>query len=101
MSTYQSYDFVKDINFHLSKQVPIDLSSKSEIFKLYLFRLKLFQLNERIKENHPLFEENYFLFSRFNKVFVAKRLDNEIFQNIEILNGIKIIRKIKLKKLYK
>ena len=101
MSTYQSYDFVKDVNFHLSKNLPINLSTKSDIFKIYLFKLKMFQLNERIKENHPLFEENYFLFSRFNKVFIAKKLENDQFHHIEILDGIKTIRKMKLKKLYK
>jgi len=101
MSTYQSYDFVKDINFHISKSFPIDLSTKSEIFKFYLFKLKLFQLNDRITESHPLFKESYFLFSRFNKVFVAKKLEKDSFHHIEILNGIKIIRKMKLKKLYK
>lgn len=100
MSTYQSYDFVKDINFHFSKFTPIDLTTKSEIFKQYLFKLKLFQLNERITKTHPLFEEEFFLYTRFNKVYIAKKLDNETFQQMEVLNGIKTIRKMKLKKLF-
>ena len=100
MSTYQSYDFVKDINFHFSKFVPINLTNKSEIFKQYLFKLKLFQLNERITKTHPLFEEEFFLFIRFNRVYIAKKLDDETFQQMEVLNGIRIIRKMKLKKLF-
>lgn len=97
---YQSYDFVKDINFHFQRQFTLDLSTKSEIFKTYLFKLKVFQLNDRITKNHPLFQEDYFLYVKFNKVFIAKKIDNESFDNLEILNGLKIIRKMKLKKLY-
>jgi len=103
MSTYQSYDFVKDINFHIRNKNPIDLKTKSEIFKSYLFKLKTFQLNERIKQDHPLFQESYFLFILYNTVYVAKKIEGDsfIFDYVEILNGIKIIRKMKLKKLYK
>ena len=102
MSTYQTYDFVKDINFHIKNKNPIDLKTKSEIFKLFLFKLKSFQLKDRIKKDHPIFQETYFLFVLFNTVYVAKKIDNETlkFDYVEILNGIRIIRKMKLKKLY-
>jgi len=114
MSTYQSYDFLKDINFHFSKHLPLDLSTKSEIFKIYLFKLKIFQLHERIKEDHPLFKEEYLIFTNYNKVFIAKKMlntnssilnhkDEPIpqFDYLEILNGVRAIRKMKLKKLFK
>jgi hypothetical protein len=100
MSTYQSYDFVKDINYNFSRQLPLNLSSKSEIFKQYLFKLKIFQLNNKINKDHPLFQEEFFIFTMFNKVYLAKKLSLESFDHIEILNGIKIIRKMKLKKLF-
>ena len=102
MSTYQTYDFIKDINFHIKNKNPIDLKSKSEIFKVFLFNLKLFQLPDRIKRNHPLFKEEYFLFILFNTVHVAKKTDNDNFKFdfIEIVNGLKYIRKIKLKKIF-
>ena len=104
MSTYQPYDFIKDINFHFSKQLPLDLSTKSEIFKIYLFKLKIFQLYDRIKEDHPLFREEYLIFTHYNKVYIAKKIKNDPipqFDYLEILNGIKAIRKMKLKKLFK
>lgn len=102
MSTYQTYDFIKDVNFHIKNKNPINLNSKSEIFKTFLFKLKLFQLPERIKKDHPLFDEDYFLFILYNVVYVAKKLDNDplTFDYVEIINGIKIIRKMKLKKLF-
>ena len=102
-SSYQIYDFIKDINFHIINKNPIDLKSKSEIFKIFLFKLKNFQLPERIKKDHPLFNEDYFIFILYNSVFVAKKLDNESlkFDYVEIIDGIKIIRKMKLKKLFK
>lgn len=100
MSTYQAYDFVKDINFHFINRTPIDLSNKSEIFKQYLFRLKIFQLNQRIKMNHPMFKEDYFIYLLYNKVYAAKKLNDNNFQDVEIINGLKIIRKMKLKKLF-
>ena len=67
-----------------------------------LFKLKSFQLKDRIKKDHPIFQETYFLFVLFNTVYVAKKIDNETlkFDYVEILNGIRIIRKMKLKKLY-
>jgi hypothetical protein len=103
MSTYQTYDFVKDVNFHIKNKNPIDLKNKSEIFKSYLFKMPLFQLNDRIKRNHPLFKEEYFLFILFNTVYIAKKIENEplTFDYVEIINGLKIIRKMKLKKLFK
>lgn len=102
MSTYQTYDFVKDINFHIKQKNPIDLKTKSEVFKQYLFKLKLFQLNEKIKRSHPLFDEEYFLFILHNNVFIARKIENDPlkFDYIEIINGLRIIRKMKLKKLF-
>lgn len=102
MTTYQTYDFVKDVNFHIKNKNPIDLKTKSEIFKLFLFKLPLFQLTERIKRNHPLFKEEYFLFILYNTVFVARKIENEplTFDYVEIINGLKTIRKMKLKKLF-
>jgi hypothetical protein len=102
MSTYQTYDFVKDINFHIKNKNPVDLKTKSEIFKNYLFRLRLFQLNNRIKRDHPIFKEEYFLFILYNTVYVARKIQNNPlkFDYVEILNGLKIIRKMKLKKLF-
>jgi hypothetical protein len=102
MSTYQTYDFIKDINFHIKNKVIIDMKSKSKIFKSFLFKLKLFQLNDKIKRSHPLFNELYFLFILNNTLYIAKKFDNEPlnFDYIEILNGIKTIRKMKLKKLF-
>ncbi len=100
-STYQIYDFIKDINFHINNKNPIDLTTKSEIFKSYLFKLKIFQLTDKIKKDHPLFQEDYFIFILYGVVYVAKRLDvdSSKFDYIEILDGLKIIRKMKLKKL--
>lgn len=103
MSEYQIYDFLKDINFHIKNKNPIDLKSKSEIFKLFLFKLKNFQLTNRIKRDDPIFNEDYFIFILNNTVYVAKKIDNGPpikFDYVEILNGIRIIRKMKLKKLY-
>lgn len=104
MSTYQTYDFIKDVNFHIQNKTPIDLSSKSEIFKIYLFKLKMFQLTDRIKKDHPLFKEKYFLFVLSNTLHIAKKIDNNDdtfkFDYIEILDGLRTIRKMKLKKLF-
>ena len=102
MSTYQIYDFVKDVNYHIKNKKPIDLKTKSDIFKTILFKLKMFQLTDKIKRGHPLFNEDYFLFILYNTVYVAKKLDNEIpkFDYIEIIDGLKTIRKMKLKKLF-
>ena len=102
MSSYQSYDFIKDIDTHINNKISIDLSTKSDIFKAYLFKLKLFQLNNRIKKDHPIFDETYFLFTKYNLVYVAKRMigDTLKFDYIEIINAMKIIRKMKLKKIF-
>lgn len=102
MSTYQTYDFLRDINFHIKNKNPIDLTSKSEIFKIYLFKLKIFHLTDKIKRNHPIFHEDYFLFSLANVVYVAKKIENDPlkFDYIEILDGLRTIRKMKLKKLF-
>jgi len=102
MSTYQTYDFIRDINFHIKNKNPVDLSTKSKIFKIFLFKLKLFQLNDRIKKDHPIFNEDYFLFILNNIVYVAKKFDGEQlkFDYVEIINGLKVIRKMKLKKLF-
>lgn len=102
MSTYQSYDFIKDINFHIRNKNPIDLKLKSKIFKIYLFKLKIFQLNGKIKKDHPIFREEYFIFVLYNIVYIAKREDSDFlkFDYVEILNGLKFIRLMKLKKLF-
>lgn len=100
-STYQIYDFIKDINFHINNKNPIDLDDKSEIFKSFLFKLKIFQLTDKIKKDHPLFQEDYFIFILYGVVYVAKKLDVEFtkFDYVEILNGLKVIRRMKLKKI--
>jgi len=103
MTTYQIYDFIKDVNYHIKTKNPIDLHEKSEAFKQYLFKLKLFQLTVRIKKSHPIFGETYFLFILSNVVYVAKKLDTETlnFDYVEISNGIRLIRLMKLKKLFR
>ena len=102
MSTYQTYDFIKDINFHINNKNPIDLKTKSEIFKTYLFKLKVFQLVNKIKKDHPLFKEDYFLFVLYSVVYVAKKIDNDPlnFDYVEVIDGLRTIRKIKLQKLF-
>ena len=104
MSTYQIYDFVKDINFHIKNKNPINLGTKSLIFKTYLFKLKIFYFTDRIKKDHPIFKEDYFLFMLNNTVYVAKRMGKNPealnFDYVEVLNGLKTIRKMKLKKLF-
>ena len=102
MSTYQIYDFLKDINFHIEKKNPINLDTKSDIFKTYLFKLKIFQINGKIKKSETIFEEDYFIFSLYNSVYVAKRLKSETlkFDYIEIVDGLKILRQMKLKKIF-
>lgn len=102
MSTYQTYDFIKDVNFHIKNNNPIVLKTKSHIFTSFLFKLKIFTLTNRIKRNHPLFNEDYFLITMYNIVYVAKKISNDPFKfdYVEIVDGIKIIRKIKLKKLF-
>ena len=102
MSTYQIYDFIKDINFHIKNNNPITLKNKSQIFVSFLFKLKIFTLPNRIKRDHPLFNEDYFLFTMYNAVYVAKKNSNDPFKfdYVEIIDGIRIIRKLKLKKLF-
>jgi hypothetical protein len=102
MSDYQIYDFIKDVNFHIKKKVPIDLEKKSNIFKKYLFSLKIFYLTDKINKKYPIFEENFFIFVLNHTVHVAKKIEgNDLkFDYIEILEGLKVIRKMKLKKLY-
>jgi len=105
-STYQIYDFVKDINYHVDNKIPIDLKNKSEIFKNYLFKLKHYHFTNKIKRNHPLFKQDYFLYTLYGQVFVAKRFKNNPnsplkFDSVEILKGLKIIRRLKLEKIFK
>ena len=102
MSTYQTYDFIKDVNLHIKNKKPVDLKYKSVIFKFFLFRLKLFQLPDRIKRSHPLFKEEYFLFILYNTVYLSKKIENDPFKfdYVEIINGLKVIRTMKLKKLF-
>lgn len=119
-SSYQTYDFMKDVDYHIKTQTPIDLKDKSEIFKTYLFKLKLYQLNKRIKKNDPMFDELYCLVLKDTKAYVAKKIVNTTasiklpknmlsiilddnppkFQYVEILDAIKIIRKRKLNKIF-
>ena len=98
---YQSYDFKKEIDTHIDKKIPIELKDRSSAFKNYLFKLPIFQLDDRIVKSHKLFYEDYFIFIKSNVVFVAKKIDEEKFDYIEILNGLKFIRKLKLKQLFK
>lgn len=102
MSDYQIYDFIKDVNFHIQKKTPIDLDKKSNIFKKYLFNLKIFHLTDKINSSHPIFEEKYFIFVLNSTTHVAKKIEGDElkFDYVEILEGLKIIRKLKLKKLF-
>ena len=65
----------------------------------FLFKLKHFQFTDKIKESHPVFNENYFICTIYTKVYVGKRIDNK-FKSVEILNGLRIIRKIKLQNIW-
>ena len=98
---YQFYDFKKEVDVHIDKKVPIDLNDKSSTFKKYLFKLTIFQLDNTITKSHKLFEEDYFIFIKSNVVFVSKKIGEERFDYIEILDGLKFIRKLKLKQLFK
>jgi hypothetical protein len=102
MSEYQIYDFIKDVDFHIDKKTPINLHKKSNIFKEYFFSLKIFHLTDKINKNHPIFEETYFIFILNKTAHIAKKLDSEElkFDYVEIIEGLKHIRKMKLKKLY-
>ena len=97
---YQIYDFKQDIDNHISKKIPIQLSDKSSTFKNYLFKLKLFQLENKIPKNHDIFNEDYFLFIKNHILYIAKRIDDQKFDYMEIKEGIKFIRKLKLKQLF-
>jgi hypothetical protein len=100
---YQIYDFKKDIDFHIDKKIQIDLKTKSEAFKTFLFKLKHFNIINKIKESHPVFKEDYFLCTLYgDRVYVAKKINNSNepfkFDSIEVLNGLREIRKLKLRK---
>jgi len=97
---YQSYDFKKEIDIHIDKKIPIELKDKSFTFKNYLFKLLIFQLEDKITKSHKLFEEDYFMFIKSNVVFVAKKIGKERFDYIEILDGLKFVRKLKLDQLF-
>lgn len=101
-STYQIYDFIKDVDFHISKKTPIVLSLKSEAFKFFLFNLKMFSITNKIKKNDPIFNEKYFIFIKYGIVYIAKRLtiDDLLFDYVEIKDGLKIIRYMKMKKIF-
>lgn len=98
---YQSYDFKKEIDTHIDRKIPINLEEKSSNFRTYLFKLKMFQLEGRISKSHEIFEEDYFIFIKSNAVFIAKKIGQEKFDYIEISDGLKFIRRLKLKQLFK
>lgn len=98
---YQSYDFKKEIDTHIDKKIPIELKDKSEIFKNYLFKLPIYQLDKKITKSHKIFEEDYFMIIKFSMVFVAKKIGEEKFDHIEIIDGLKFIRKLKLNQIFK
>lgn len=102
ISTYQLYDFIKDVNFHINKKNPIVLSSKSDAFKFFLFKLKIFPITDKIKKSDPLFKEDYFIFIMYGVAYLAKRLESDEpkFDYIEIVDGLKIIRRAKMKKIF-
>ena len=97
---YQSYDFKKEIDIYIDKKILIELKDKSSTFKNYLFKLLIFQLEDKITKSHKLFEEDYFMFIKSNVVFVAKKIGKERFDYIEILDGLKFVRKLKLDQLF-
>ena len=102
-STYQIYDFIKDVDFHIVKKIPILLYKKSEAFKEYLFNLKMFNVFEKLKTNDPIFNEKYFIVTIYGTTYLAKRLNSNEpkFEYVEIVDGLKHIRKNKIKKLFK
>jgi len=97
---YQSYDFKKEIDTHIDKKIPIELKDKSSTFKKYLFKLPIFQLEKKINKSHKLFDEDYFMIIKSNVVFVAKKIGKERFDYIEIVDGLKFIRKLKLNQIF-
>lgn len=98
---YQIYDFKKEIDLHLRKRIPIILDEKSEAFLGIFFKLKIFQLNKRITKEHEIFQEDYFIFIKSSVCYLAKKVSTEKFDYIEIKDGLKYIRKMKLKKLFR
>ena len=98
---YQVYDFKKEIDHHIKKKIPIVLDDRSDVFLNFLFKLKQFQLNKRITKEHELFQEDYFIFIKSSVAYVAKKISDEKFDYIEIKDGLKYIRRLKLKKLFK
>lgn len=102
ISTYQVYDFVKDINFHIDRKIPIVLSLKSDTFKTFLFKLKIFPITNKIKKSDPLFKEDYFIIIIYSVAYVAKRIESDEpkFDYVEIKDGLKIIRLAKMKKIF-
>jgi hypothetical protein len=98
---YQTYDFKKEVDTHIDKKILIELKSKSAAFKNYLSKLKIFQLDERITKSHDLFQEVYFIFIKSSAVFVAKQIGEERFDHIEVVGGLKFVRKLKLNKIFK
>lgn len=102
LSSYQIYDFKKDIDYHISFNIPINLDFKNDIFKDLLFKLKIFDVGDKIKIDHPMFNEEYFIFILGCKTCVAKKLNGDYnFDHIEIKNGLNHIRRIKLENLLK
>lgn len=97
---YQPYDFKQEVDMHIDKKIPIELKDKSKSFANYLFMLPIFHLNVRITKSHKLFEEDYFMFIKSNIVFVAKKIGKEKFDYIEIFDGLKFIRKLKLDQIF-
>jgi len=98
---YQSYDFKKEVDTHIDKKIPIELKDKSVQFANYLFKLPIFQLEKKITKSHRLFDEDYFMFIKSNDVFVAKKIGKERFDYIEILDGLRFVRKLKLNQIFK
>ena len=97
---YQSYDFKKEVDTHIDKKIPIELKDKSKQFIKYIFKLPIFQLEKKITKSHRLFEKDYFIFIKSNAVFVAKKIGKERFDYIEILDGLKFVRKLKLNQIF-
>lgn len=97
---YQLYDFKKEIDTHIDRKITIILKDKSKSFKAYLKKMKIFQLDKKITKSHEIFSEDYFIFLKSNVVFVAKKTGIEKFDSVEISDGLKFIRKLKLNQLF-
>jgi len=98
---YQLFDFKEEIDMHISKMVPIIIKDKSESFKKYFYRLPIYQLDAKISKSHNIFKEKYFIYIRSNKVFISKKINKDLFDYVEIVDGIKIVRMLKLKQIFK